>query len=194
MARDDDGIDRLLARGRLSGGARERILARALAASAPRRRSWRRWLTIAVPATAALLLVVLWPRAAFTPKGAPAGVFFDVTCADGSGHACARGATLLFHLGGVVRPSSLAAWAEPDGGGERIWYFPAGNDDAAVAVPAGALLQTLGRGVRIGPEHAPGRYTVHLVLSQRPLTRAEALAARAGDIVATATVPLEVLP
>lgn len=192
MARDDDEIDRLLARGRSSGPERERILERALTASAPRRRGFRRWLLFALPATAIAALFVLWPRSAFTPKGEPAAPFLDVSC-DADHTACRLGSTLLFHVGGVAAPAALIAWAEPANGGERIWYFPSG-DGAAVSVPASPAIQTLGRGVRIGPEHMPGKYVVHLVLARRPLSRADALAPPANDVLATSQVTIEVAP
>ena len=193
-ARDDDDLDRLLARGRLGGPTRDRILAGTLRAAEPRRRMWSRWWAFALPATAAVLLgFVFWPRATFRPKGAPAATFLDVSCGAGPGQPCHPGDTLLFHAGGVSQSATLAAWAEPEGGGERIWYFPAADVATVVVTPATSM-QTLRRGVRLGSEHAPGRYLVHLVLARRPLTRGQALAPSSGDVLATAIVPLEVTP
>jgi hypothetical protein len=193
MSNDDDRIDSLLAQGALGGPARERILDRALSAAAPRRRRWSRWLALAIPAAAVMLFFALRPRPAFTPKGGRAGALLDVNCGDTVGRKCARGSTLLFQVGGAAQSGVLLAWAEPKDGGERIWYFPDNNGEVP-QVRASSSLQTLARGIRIGPEHAAGDYMVHIVLARRPLTRAEALAASPKDVVDSATVPLEVLP
>ena len=99
----------------------------------------------------------------------------------------------MFHVGGATSGGMLMAWADPMNGGERIWYFPTGDGDTAPVAPAAAI-QTLRRGVRIGSEHAPGKYLVHLVLARRPLSRSEALAAPAGDLLASSTVTIDVAP
>ncbi|MDB4967299.1 MAG: hypothetical protein JWN44_2988 [Myxococcales bacterium] len=192
MARDDEEINRLLARGRTSGPERERILDRALGNTAKRRGGLTRWLAVALPATAVVLLFFLWPRSAFTPKGPPATTFLDVSCGDGAGATCRVGGTLLFHVGGATLGGALMAWADPANGGERIWYLPTG-DGTAAAVSAAGSLQTLSRGVRLGPEHAPGRYVVHLVLARRALSRVEAVAPPAGDLLASSTVTVQVV-
>jgi hypothetical protein len=194
MARDDDELDRLLARGRLSGRQRDNVLDGAVRAAAPRRRGWRQLLAVLLPATAAALLLLLWPRQAFTPKGAPASTLLEVTCVDGARDRCRAGETLLFHVGGANQGGVLTAWAEPAGGGEAIWYFPP-SDDRPLTVAATPAMQTLGRGVRLGPEQPPGAYVVHLVLTARPLTRAEARDARDrrdDGLLASTAVPLQV--
>jgi hypothetical protein len=70
----------------------------------------------------------------------------------------------------------LAAWAEPAGGSERVWYFSADGEAPRIA-PPGAGTQPLSRGVLVGPEHVPGEYRVHLVLSAVPLHKVDLLGA-----------------
>jgi hypothetical protein len=192
VKRSDEELDHLLLRGRLSGAARERALEGALRAAVPRRARWSRWAGLLAPAAALVALLVLWPRTGFTPKGGVAQpVLLDVACADGA-HACRAGDTLVFQVASA-QGGLLAAWAEPLGGGERVWYFPA-SDGHLVSVAAQPTIQILKQGIRLGPAQPPGAYLVHLVLTRRALDRAELLAARPDDVLGASSVRIDVAP
>jgi hypothetical protein len=178
MQPSDREIDALLARGGLAGPESDRILDEVLARRA-RRPWWRLGLTLGAGlgllATAAAGLVIgLRPGSSgFTPRGAAiSGPAVEVVCLGGSLAACPAGATLLFAVRGGSSDGYLAAWAEPARpGGERVWYFSADQESPRLVASAQAA-QALSRGVRIGPEHAPGLYRLHVVLSASPLFKA----------------------
>jgi hypothetical protein len=185
----DEEVDRLLARGAMTPAESERALDGALRTTATR----RRWMFgLMVPAAAALVLLIFLPRGGFTPKGAAAAPLLEVSCADGARDRCRRGSLRVCHVaaesGGV-----LAAWAEPAGGGERIWYFPTAGDEWA-RVPAAPGLQALDKAVRLGPEQPPGVYVIHLVLAARALPRAALSAPLPDGILAAASARIEVTP
>jgi hypothetical protein len=189
----DEDLQRLLSRGRLGGPARERVLERVLDQVAPPRRRRRAWLIplgLALGSGVALLVLVARPRpdeGGWGVKGGPAGnaVTLEARCPD----ACRPGATLMFSAFGAPGPGFLGAYAQPAGGGERIWYFSAESE--APAVPASAqATQPAGRGIVIGPEHRPGPYQVHLFLCSAPLPQAVLLEGRDPRILARAVVPL----
>jgi len=196
MNRSDGEIDRLLARGGLGGAAREQILDDILGTARetdrrPRRRLWVGG-AVALSAAAALALVV-WPRSdsQFRTKGPAAGrAVLDVGCPPASLTACPVGSTLVFSVLGAEVPGHLQAWAERQGG-DRIWYLSAETQTAALAPGAGT--QPARSGVRIGAEHAPGPYRIHLVFSTTPLPRADLLAGSVPAIVARATFDLTVV-
>ncbi len=194
--RRPDDLDELLARGGLSGPARERTLEAVLeVARGERSRFWRRLFYFATPAVATVAVgVMLLVRPAapgFTPKGNPGAPLLEVACKQSAGPRCPRGGTLLFRVAGATAGGFLSAYAEPASGpGERVWYLPAGGE--AAAVQATEAPQLLRLGARLGPEQPPGAYKVHLVLSKTPLDRAGALAPEGA--LATATWDLEVTP
>jgi hypothetical protein len=198
-----DRLDELLSGGRLGGAERERILERALDASAPLP-WWRRravtWLVrgTAMATAAALALFFFVPPRTHDDFRARGGAgdgapLLLVGCEDGQSARCGYGQKLVFSVDGASEPGFVAAWAEPAGGGERVWYFP-GDDGSSPEARGDGARQLLSRAVRLGPEQPPGRYRVHLVLSRRPLSRLEALAAGGADVVATSQVTLEVTP
>jgi hypothetical protein len=155
--RSDDELDRLLARGRLSRPEKERMLDAVTRANVPKRRRW--WpfvLAPAIPAIAALLLMV-HRHDEFHAKGSPS-VTLEAGCVDG----CRAGSTLMFRTAYVTQPSVLAAWSE-DSHGMRVWYFPTEAGEMPTVEPHGAI-ETLARGVRIGNEHAQSHYTLHMML------------------------------
>jgi hypothetical protein len=177
-------LDRLLARGRLGGPARERILDAVLARTARPAPAWRRRALVVGLAAAAPALMLLLVRAqrpgegdALQPKGerAPA-VQLDLRCSEGTLGACPQGATLLFGAVGAPAGGYLAAFAQPEAGGARIWYFSAESE----APPLGSAqpgTRVATRGIRLGPEHAPGRYQVQVWLTAQPVPRAGLLVA-----------------
>jgi hypothetical protein len=169
---DDDELDLLLARGRLSGPTRERMLDAALP-RAPRRRRWAWWTSGAAAACAAAVAVVLLVRGdGFRPRGAGGGgAVLDVRCQDGARDRCATGQLLVFQVDGAKTGGALAAWAERSGGGgERVWYFPTATG-AQPTVAAQPGRQVLPEAVRLGAEQAPGAWEVHLVLLDSPVAR-----------------------
>ncbi len=202
MGRRADYLDKLLGRDRLSGPAREQILRQALKAAgvAPLLPWWRRarlgWWVPAVAGVTALVLLI-HPRQThdgFAPKGSGLREpVVEVGCLGGSALRCRTGEPLIFRVAGADAGGYLAAYAEPVGasGGQRVWYFPTAGA-AAAQVAAQAEPQTLRQAARLGSEQPPGRYQVHLVLSRRPLTREEALAARGPEVIAATQVLLEV--
>jgi len=116
----------------------------------------------------------------------------EVACLGAQLAACPRGATLLFAARTGAPAGYLAAWAEPATGGQRIWYFSADEETPRVdAAIAGT--RPLSRGVRIGPEHAPGRYRVHVVLSAQPLSKAALTGATPPAVKAADEIPLTIV-
>jgi hypothetical protein len=199
-------LDFLLARGGLSGPEKERVLGRVLDGVAPARPWWRRsWLGLGAglgtaAAAAAVLVLTLRPgalpdrSAGLTPRGqesAQPALDLEVACSDGPLAACPQGSTLLFALRGSIPDGFLGAYAEPAGGGERIWYFS--SEGEAPRVTAASGTQPQARGVRLGPEHAAGSYLVHVVLARRPLAKAELTAGTAPEVLATRELSLTVV-
>jgi len=198
---EDSELDLLLSRGRLMGPAAERLRAQVLDAVAPAPRPlWRRPGVVAPAllsvATAAAILVLV-PRGITDPGGGlrrkgtvESVVAVELTCAGGSPAGCPRGARLSAAFRGAPAAGFVGAFAEPAGGGERIWYFSAEDGPAALG-PEVSEVRLGSRSVVLGPEHH-GRYVVHLVLSTRPLTRAQLLDPAAPGVLARTTAPLVV--
>jgi hypothetical protein len=166
---------RLLAgRRRLSRPEKDAILAGVLARVAPRSR-WRHRLAIGALAIAGASAVVIAmlpgpPRDELTARGGllPAG--FDVTCVPAP---CTAGSKLVFDITstGTATGGDAGYFAAFARSADRwIWYFPAAPDGRSRALPrGGGVLDT---GIILGPEHAPGSYTIHGVFSPVPLDRA----------------------
>jgi hypothetical protein len=203
--RSDEEIDALLAAGRLGGPVRDRIfdaVATEVGARAQGRRAWvPRWSFalggLAAAAAAIALFVVPRDHAGgdgMRAKGVPGGAApaLELACAGGTLAACPVGSTLLFAVG-EAQDGFLAAYAEPRPAGERVWYFSA--DGAAPAVHAAPGLQPAGKGIRIGPEHAPGDYVVHVLLTRAPRSREEVLRGpAASELLASRDIPLTIVP
>jgi hypothetical protein len=199
---DDDSLHSLLARGRLSGAQRDRILERVLDEHAPPRRAFRRWVvaaSVALPAAAAMALVLALRGPAGddaevgapVPKGAHAGAVFEARCSDRAPGQCRSGDRLIFSVDGADAGGSLAGYAEC-GAHERIWYFPT-MDGAAPRIPARAGVQVVEQVVRIGKEHGTGPCKVHLFLLEAPGDRASLLSGKAR-VRASAVIPLTIGP
>ena len=194
----DSELDQLLARGRLSGGQYDRIEERVLAGVRPERR--QRWWFVLAPAAAAASLLGVWllgkgvPGSdGFTPKGGgnTALAVIDVGCEGPEPHVCKLGQTLMFSVGASKRPGYVAAYAERVGApaAERIWYFPLQSGREPRIEPA-VETRVLREGVRLGPPHVAGRYTVHVWISETPIERAQA----GGEGPAgAAEIPLEIV-
>jgi hypothetical protein len=201
--RSDDDLDALLAHGRLSGAVRDRIFDRVAGEAGAGRRPgivWGgRWsLGLGALAAAAAIVLVAIPREHAPPdalrakgEGVPA-VTLEVSCPGGTLAACPVGATLLFGAEGTGE-GFLAAYAQPRPAGERVWYFSA-DGESPMLRPMGGL-QAASRAVRLGAEHAPGPYVLHLFLSRSPLTREALLAGPPrGDVIVSREVSLTVVP
>jgi hypothetical protein len=170
--------DTLLSQGNLSGQQREEVLARVLdgvSAAEPAPRGRRAlWAGASLAVAAALVLLVVRPalRSDLRDKGG-AGPILRVACEPGGMEACRLGSTLLFAVEGAPASAHLAAYAEPLGGGERVWYFSAEGESPPVTdrTPDAVLR----RGIRLGAEHRPGPYRLTVLLTGSPLPRAALL-------------------
>ena len=176
VSKSDEQLDALLSQGRLSGPERDRILNTVLERSAaPKPARWSRWLlggsmALVAAGAAGVLLIPRLQRddPGFAARGnAPTGADIQVElgCVEGSLERCPAGGTLLFAVRGEQARGFLGAYARPVDGGETIWYFSAEAESPAV-VSRGPALQALSRGIRLGPEHRPGRYQVVVVLAE----------------------------
>jgi hypothetical protein len=202
--RDDDSSLRfLLAGGRLSGADHDRILARVRRAAAPPRRFgwWLAGFGATLSAAAAALVIGVGLRHGTPDAGAPGALTAKGQAASAAGlgarcpgrprGSCHIGDRLIFEVEGASRGGLLAAYAE-NASGEKIWYFPTREGHLA-EVPASAGVSVVGEAARIGPEHAPGRYTLHLFVLDRPVDRAALSSGKAGARAAGA-FSLEVGP
>jgi hypothetical protein len=196
----DSDLDALLARGALSGAARERVLDGVLdrVSPSPLSRSVRFAAAVLLPAAAA---VAIWlggvrslakpgaSNSAFEARGsASRTVRVDAACSGGPMLSCPRGSHLVFHGWSDTQPGYLAAFADPVGGGERIWYFSVESESPRLGSGVGD------RAVLVGPEHAVGRYVIHLIVSTRPLSRAEAAASSDPAVIGSETLDLGIVP
>ena len=197
----DSELDALLARGALSGPERERLLENVLDhVGSPRRGLGAKTaFAILLPAAAA---AVVWfggsrwrakPQesdGAYEARGAAAQtVKVDAACTGGPLLACPRGSRLVFRGWPNARPSYLAAFADPSGGGERIWYFSSEGESPRLGP------ETVDRAVVVGSEHTAARYSIHVVVSTRPLSRSEITASPPNaSVIASETMDLGIVP
>ena len=147
-------------------------------AAAPRVRGWwRRWPGIAFATCAVCLSAAViglngrsrsdgWRSRGVVERSTSPS--FDVGCTGGPLARCPTGSTLIFRAQGASPGGYLSAYADPlTPGRQRIWYFT----DLALPVTApDSTPVTLRSGVRVGPEHAPGAYDLHLLVSSKPLS------------------------
>jgi hypothetical protein len=178
--RTDAALDSLLDRGGLGAARRDAILSHVLAhAQAERsRRPRRRWAVAAfgsAAAAAAVLLLAPW-RSPQVPSvrekgtaGRPASTepSAELDCLGATLGACPKGSLIVVHAANVR--GFLSAWAEPEDGGERIWYFSA--ESSSPLVDALSTSVAASRAVKLGPEHAPGSYVVHVRVTAQPMAR-----------------------
>ncbi|HEV3190385.1 MAG TPA: hypothetical protein VGY54_07800 [Polyangiaceae bacterium] len=196
----DADLDALLARGALSGPTRERVLGGVLDRVSPSQRgkSIKTAVAILFPAAAA---VAIWfggvrplakpgaSSSAFEARGsASRTVRVDAACSGGPMLSCPRGSRLVFRGWPDTPPSYLAAFADPVGGGERIWYFSVESESPRLGAAA------VDRAVLIGPEHAVGRYVIHVIVSTRPISRTQAAASSDPAVIGSETLDLGIVP
>ena len=189
-------MDRLLARGKLSGPESDAILERVLdtldreergkVRAMPR----RYWAGAALAAAAAVLIGINLPRdpgRVHTPEsGDLPGL--RVSCEGGELSACPVSGKLVFEVTGKKASGFLSAYAEPIGHeGERVFYYS--KEDGSVEVPGESAVRPIGL-------TKAGRYRVHAVIAERPLTREEVLQqapARAGGAAIRARLQIEIV-
>jgi len=180
---DDDSLHSLLARGRLSGAQRERVLEGALRKS---RAGIGRWAAVGGGvALSVAASAILWiatsetprpdvPRStAFVAKGTP-GPVLVASCPNRPVGECRVGDKLIFEIGGADERGFFAAYAEC-AGRERIWYFPTASG-ALPEIDPGRTRNVVGQAARIGPEHGLGHCELSLFAVPQKLSRAALLA------------------
>jgi hypothetical protein len=176
----DDDLDMMLGAGRLGGPAKDRIFDAVARQTQPRR---SRWFSTGVFlaagfGAAAVAFVVVARRPVdtlagdtFASKGAGApSSSLEISCAGGALTGCRLGSRVLFSVAGA-ESGYLAAFAERAAGGPRIWYFSGDGESPRIGPNPGTQVVT--RAILLGPEHEPGDYTVHVLLTPRPLSRAQ---------------------
>jgi hypothetical protein len=197
MSHDDETLERLLAKGHLSGAAYDQIEARVMARTAgePRPQSRQWWWAFAASACGASALVFALagsePPAAssgFTAKGAPAvpGLGSVELACSNDGRPCRRGDTLLFVVDSGLAAGFLSASAvrvEPPSV-ERIWFFPTSGGEAPF-IAAGTGTVVASQGVRIGQDQVPGLYRVDIRFTPEKPTRVVIPEAREGFVSVT---------
>jgi hypothetical protein len=101
---------------------------------------------------------------------------------------------LTFRVESLREEGYFAAYARGPSG-SIVWYFPSTGGELPRVEPS-PTRRILPRGARIGPEHIPGRYELHLFLLREKASKEALLApARVGTIVIAHSVQaLEVLP
>jgi hypothetical protein len=192
-----DKLDDLLARGRLSAPRRERIFEEVDRQVRGGTRGRAKYLIVMGPlALAAALALVLRPhsdeRGGYAAKGAGAANL-DIGCSGGELSHCPRGSKLIFRFDPLPAAGFLHAFAEPlEPGQERVWYYPTAVN-APPRLEAALEGQVLDRAIVIGPEHAPGRYRVHIVFASTPLSRDEVLASSTSKVIASEVVEMVIV-
>jgi hypothetical protein len=194
-----DPLDQLLGRGRLSGRTREDILDGALrdAGVVPPPLYKRRiflWGSPAVACAAAVALVVglRAPTDDMRTKGQGRRAVISVECGGVDVARCDRTDKILFRVEGVTKAAYLVAYAQREGTGERVWFFPVADGTEPI-VAAGDAPQVLREGVSAASLPS-GRYEVQALLAARPLSRNEIASASDKDVIARRSTRLEVSP
>jgi hypothetical protein len=194
-----EDIDSLLGRGSIGASRRDAILQTVLArVQAETSARTRRWWSFAGLGCAAAAVALIFLMPSFSPPSSPPfrakGTVsitpsVQVECLGATLARCPTGSLLVVRVDGVR--GFVSAWAEPLGGGERVWYFSAETFsplvDGISAAPAAAT-----RAVRIGPEHALGTFVVYIRVTLRPIGRDDLLRLSATAALVTAQVSLSV--
>ena len=185
-------LDRLLGRGRMSRPEKEAILDEALPRRAARRWSffaWRVLTPVAALGLVALVVVRFGDRGWRAKGGGGDAPIVDASC----GGPCTRGSTLMFRVAHLREPAWLAAFAIAPSG-ERIWYFPTDTGELP-ALAAHEAPELLPRGIRLGAEHAPGRYRIETLLLRQKLPRDAIVALDGGrDVIGKSELVVEIAP
>lgn len=189
MQYDDRSLERLLARGHLSGAEYDRIETRVLDRVAPPGNRVRgRWLVVGAPVVAAAAGLAFYitglrapvdPPDGFAPKGTTVATIdgsVELLCS-GEGRPCRVGDTLMFLVDSGVASGYLNATAtriEPPSE-ERYVLFPsAGGQSPYVASGSGTVV--VPQGIRIGAQHGAGLFRVEVSFFERGTALAPRLA------------------
>jgi hypothetical protein len=141
---------------------------------------WIRRLSFAA-ALGALIIVPLAlrdssaPTAAdgFSSKGARSSVSSLELACGRQGNVCKAGDTLVFDLQPQADQRFFAGFSRRETDGAILWYFPHTPEAKSIDLKDHAARGILDKGVVIGPEHQPGRYTFYGIISPTELSRAE---------------------
>lgn len=173
MSHGDEHLERLLARGNLSGAAYDRIESNVMRRVLPRPRAARAaWLWAAVLAALVALSGLVAYRGAdwtatdsagFTAKGslAPLSGAVELTCS--AERPCRPGDTLMFVVDTSVAHGYLNASAqrvEPRSS-ERIHFFPTERGESPRIEP-GVGTKVVSQGLRLAGAFSPGVYRVDI--------------------------------
>jgi hypothetical protein len=199
MQHDDRSLERLLARGHLSGAEYDRIETRVLDRVArPGKPGRGRWLVVAAPVVAAAAGLALCitglrapadPSGGFTPKGTTVTTIdgaVELVCS-GDARPCRVGDTLMFLVDSSVASGYLNATATriAPPSEERYVLFPsAGGQSPYVASGSGTVV--VPQGIRIGAQHGAGLFRVEVSFFERG-------AALAPRLAGTTSVDLKVV-
>jgi hypothetical protein len=204
----DEEIDHLLSRGGLGREDKERFLRGVLArvavpAPVPvRRRSSWLWQAVAgLSLAGGVAVFALWGRPAsetaptLRAKGAPVlAPVVGMSCLGGTPSACPNGSRVAFWLEGPTKDAGfITVYAEPLGGGGRVWYLNNEATPVAASGPADAP-RVITKAALIGREQPTGHYRVHAVVTHRPVDRADLPRLPPADIVTRANFDLVVSP
>lgn len=169
----DEDLERLLARGHLSGRAYDEIEARVMQAVAPRPRVTRfQWvLAAALPVAAAVGGLALYlnrpgdsaESGGFTAKGSESALAGAVELRCSTERTCRVGDTLLFLVDSDVAHGYLNVTAQriSPPSPERVRFFPT-VDGESPRVEAARGTIVVERGVRLGSSLGPGLYRVDI--------------------------------
>jgi hypothetical protein len=145
-------------------------------------RNWRNSAALAgLASTLAIVLLLARtgsnPKLAYRAKGsAPTNAAaIDFACGSSGSRVCGAGTSLIFTVDSALTFGYIGAYAEKigDPGNSRIWYFPDPDGRGPLVEPGHGTL-VLPEAVRIGYEHAPGRYRVTVWSSRTPISRRNA--------------------
>ena len=176
-------LDSLLGRGGIGASRRDAVLETVLArvkteGGSARTRVWWSFAGLGL-ASAAVALILLVPRfspfssSSFRAKGSGASApSVQVECLGATLGRCPTGSLLVVRAAGVR--GFISAWAEPFGGGERVWYFSAETSSPRVDAVSENSADAI-RAVKLGPEHVEGSYVVQIRVTERPMRRDELL-------------------
>jgi hypothetical protein len=215
----DADVEALLARPQPSHSRRERVLGNVLAAVAKQQPAsveqpargarptaarpwWRRWPAVTAltgAAAAGVLAVVVgarpaddgWRSRGGSSDGNGGSPSIEVGCSLGGLDRCPANSTLIFRVHETTGGYLFAYADRAAGGRQPIWYF------TGLALPGaapGTGPVALRQGVRLGPEHTPGTYDVHLVVTRTRLAAGDLATAPRAEVVSRQTVRLVVVP
>jgi hypothetical protein len=176
---DDRELDNLLAKGRLSGPARDALWSEIRARTSPTPTRLAKILALPRLWPALTLLLVIGPAVAlialqrnhFTAKGlSTSPISLDIGC-NGD---CRPGENLMFAVTGLARPGYFAAYAVSPRG-VRVDYFPSRTEPTPDlgAIPT---RQVLARAIVLeGERGLPGTWSLHAFVLSQPLFAGESL-------------------